>query len=45
MARNLVDFYLDVVITKSDMTLEEREEEIRTLEEESKNLTEWPEIY
>ena len=45
MARTLVDFYLDVVITKSDMTPEEREEEIRTLDEESKGLTEWPEIY
>lgn len=45
MARALVDFYLDVILTKSDMKPEEREEEIQALDEESKNLTEWPEIY
>lgn len=45
MARIIVDFYLDVVITRPNMTPEEREEELQQLKEESDKLIEWPEIY
>lgn len=45
MARTKIRFYLDVVITRPDMTPAEREEELQRLKEECDKLTDWPEIY
>lgn len=43
MGRNKVRHYLDVVVF-TERTPEEREEEIKRLEEENAKLTEWPRI-
>lgn len=45
MARTRIRSYLDVIITRPDMTPEEREEELERLKEECDKLTDWPEIY
>lgn len=37
--------YLDVVISRPDMTVEEIEEELQRLKEESDKLTDWSPIY
>lgn len=44
MRKIRVNCYLDVVILHPEKTPEEREEEIKKLEEESRKLTEWPKI-
>lgn len=44
MGRTKVRYYLDVILSNPDLTPEEREEELKRLEEESDKLTEWPEI-
>lgn len=45
MARTRVICYLDVVISRPDMTVEEIDEELQRLKEESDKLTDWPPIY
>ncbi|MBT9768916.1 hypothetical protein GPK74_02875 [Coprococcus catus] len=45
MAGTTVRSYLDVVISRPDMTPEEREEELQRLKEECDKLTDWPPIY
>ena len=45
MAGTTVRSYLDVVISRPDMTQEQRVEEIQRLMEECEKLTDWPPIY
>lgn len=45
MARTRIRTYLDVVITRQNMTPDEREEELQRLKEECDKMTEWEEIY
>ena len=45
MGRIKIRSYMDVIITRPDMTPEEREEELQRLKEESEKLTDWPEIF
>ena len=44
MRRTIVNFYIDIVPSFPEMTDEEFEAELERLDEESKKLTEWPEI-
>lgn len=44
MGRVRVRCYVDVILSKPDLTPEEREEELKRLKEESDKLTDWPEI-
>ena len=45
MAGTRVRCYLDVVISRPDMTPEEIDEELQRLKEECDKLTDWPPIY